>query len=71
MLGQVPMRLAAGQVAATVQDICQGTGLSAEAVRKSLTVGKELGLLEVRPTPWGMQIGIVNWQDILRKNSNA
>lgn len=66
MLGEVPTRIGAGELAASMGVICRGTGLDMQAVRRSLTIGKRLGLLEVRTSPWGLRISIVNWQDHLR-----
>lgn len=71
MPGGVPTRIAAGELAASVEVICRGTGLDMEAVRRSLTIGKRLGLLEVRASPWGLRIYIVNWQDHLRLGPEA
>jgi len=61
-LDQVPVRLAPGQAAASLEQISQVTGLSLKAVRASLEIGKTLGLLDIRATPWGLRITIVNWQ---------
>jgi hypothetical protein len=61
----VPLRLEVGQLAAPLEDICRATGLTPEAVRQCLAIGKRCGLLDVRATPWWLRINIVNWQDYL------
>lgn len=66
-LNTVPVRLAAGQTAAPLEVICTQTGLRPEAVRRSLTIGKKLGIYVVRASPWGLHITIVDWQEILRR----
>jgi hypothetical protein len=62
LLDGVPVRVAAGQLAAPARAVCAGTGLDAAALRCSLAKGKNLGLLEVLLLPWGLRITIVNWQ---------
>lgn len=66
-LNTVPVRLAAGQVAAPLEVIFSQTGLRPKGLRKALTVGKTLGVYVVRPLPWGLLITIVNWQEVLRR----
>lgn len=61
-VNMMPVRLAAGQVAATLEVICEQTGLGPEVVRKNLAVGKSAGLLELRAAHWGLRITIVGWQ---------
>lgn len=65
-LNGVPVRLDAGQAAATMEVICTQTGLRQNELRKALTVGKTLGVYVVRPLPWGLLITIVDWQQVLR-----
>jgi hypothetical protein len=62
-IGGVPLRVAAGQLAAPPADICRATGLSLDALRCCLEIGKRSGFLDVRATPWWLRIEIVNWQD--------
>ncbi len=56
------MRLAPGEAAAPLAMLARSTGLSPHEVRTSLQMGKTLGLLEVRATPWALRIVVVNWQ---------
>jgi hypothetical protein len=56
----VPVPLAPGQLAATVRELVQGTGLGQEELRQALCLGQKLGLLRVRRAPWGLRIEIVN-----------
>lgn len=67
LLNNVPVRLAAGQLAAPLEVICTQTGLGPDVVRKSLVIGKNAGVFKVRATPWGLRITIVNWQETLRR----
>ncbi|WP_143337402.1 hypothetical protein [Humidesulfovibrio mexicanus] len=60
----VPVRLGPGQAAAPLEVICAETGLSRLDLRQALTVGKEIGVLEVLCTPWGLRISIVDWQAV-------
>jgi hypothetical protein len=66
-MNSVPVRLAAGQVAAPLEVICAQTGLPQNALCKALTVGKILGVYVVRPLPWGLVIIIVEWQEVSRR----
>lgn len=66
LLGRVPVRLSPGELAAPLDDMARGTGLSQKEVRTCLALGKKLGCLAVRGTARGMLVGIVNWQDYQR-----
>jgi hypothetical protein len=64
-IGGLPLRVAAGQLAAPLGEIGRATGLTPEAVRRCLVIGKRHGFLDVRAAPWWLRITIVNWQDHL------
>lgn len=66
-LNTVPVRLAAGQAAASLEVICEQTGLRNTEIRRALAIGKTLGVYMVRPLPWGLLITIVDWQEISRR----
>lgn len=61
-LGGVPVRLAAGQLAASLEQMRQDTGLEVASLRQALSLGKRLGILEVQPVLFGLRITIVDWQ---------
>lgn len=67
LIDMIPVRLAAGQIAAPLEVICTQTGLRPEAIRKALTIGKKLGIYAVRASPWGLHITIVDWQEVSRR----
>jgi len=71
VLGGVPTPVAAGQLAATMEEIRTGTGLEPEAILKSLAIGKNIGLLELRRSPWGLRIAIVSWQEHLEQHRSG
>jgi len=50
------MRVKAGELAVSMTRICRETGLAAAAVVDALKVGKAMGLLDVRQTPWAIRI---------------
>lgn len=71
VVGGVPARLAAGELAVTPQALRQATGLSADELRRCLAFGKKIGRLTVRPMAWGLRIVVVNWQEEQRAQPGA
>lgn len=55
-LGGVPLRIGLGELAATPQELRQGTGLDAKSLCQALEHGCALGLFTLRKTPWGVRI---------------
>lgn len=61
-LGGVPLRLEAGQLAATPDELALGTGLARHELLRALNLARRLGLVDLTRTPWGLRIAIVDWQ---------
>jgi hypothetical protein len=63
VVGGVPARLAAGELATTREELSRATGLSGRELGRCLSFGKNIGRLVVRALPWGLRISVVNWQE--------
>lgn len=63
LLGRQPVQLAPGEIVTSLDGLAACTGLSLKEVRSALALGKRIGALTTKGTPWGTRIGIVNWQE--------
>ena len=62
LLGRQPVVLEPGELVTSLEALAASTGLSAKEVRSALALGKSIGALTTKGTPWGTRVGVVNWQ---------